>query len=988
MPSESPTGSLYYPDWINDSQVCLNDGADPEYMLQVQRENYLYRSKEECCENHFWWRIQQCMGNDISMYYSNGSYCDQKVTFEDWESKFTPGTWESSDLFETLKECCVAKFWYDIEGCIDASPKELTFSFNIDVMNIIVPIYCQDADIMGNALEIALNIGLGSESTATVTAIGCATLSRNADTGSTECGGCLTGSYSGDYDGTYPDGYYSSSGSTTISVDVSTKSADCTDSACLASLYNAIIADFSAFVTSGDLSTEIVTYAANREPPIPELWNALAVTSSFSTTGSYTDPFNDPNGVVSSTTVTTTGTLSVSGLPTITSSAELQEATALFETAITDTLQAEGAIVTVTGFSDGVVQYEITMNVDSSTDATTAVSSINTSLTQSATLSSITTAVQTSSSESTLSMTSLSVNSNAAGTATETESIKSTSTGSLTTDVDLTGLSDAEVDMVETYFEDAMTEKLLAEGVLSEGSYVTVTGITNGVVEYQITMYNDPSADVGSIVANIDSTLSESSTLTAIQDAVVSDSSGVVESTSITTTGELSVSGLTLSTPAEEAEATTYFTTAITDTLTAKGVLPTGASVTVTGFANGAVQYEITLSADSSADATSAISTINSSLSQSTTLTSIKDLAISESSSSSTLSLSSLTVNSNTAGTSTESTVSKVTSTGSLSVSSFSTLGLSSSDIDDVATFFEDSIASELTSQGVLPAGSYVTVTGINSGEVSYKITMYNDPLADSSSIVSSIDSALGQASTLSAIQNSVQTSSSSGSSAVASALSSITVDSFTAGETTGMASSSTVANVLSSIDISGFSPGVTTGVPDTLWYPDFDDQANGCINNGFEPAYMKENENYYLYSSKQECCDNWFAYDNLCMSSSSTKDKFYANQSTGLCAKKPEKEFESWERDRYDTLEECCSAKFSTYNFHQCCSQSGVGECSTSGSVMYLPDWDTKSCVARSESTLAPWEAIYGAESASQCCSINFGYSKKECCKASGGCQ
>ena len=44
-------GSLYYPDWINDSQVCLNDGEDPEYMLKVQRENYLYRSKEECCES-------------------------------------------------------------------------------------------------------------------------------------------------------------------------------------------------------------------------------------------------------------------------------------------------------------------------------------------------------------------------------------------------------------------------------------------------------------------------------------------------------------------------------------------------------------------------------------------------------------------------------------------------------------------------------------------------------------------------------------------------------------------------------------------------------------------------------------------------------------------------------------------------------------------------------------------------------------------------
>ena len=49
------------------------------------------------------------MGNEKPMYYSNGQHCDQKVYFEDWESKYTPGTWESSDQFGTLKECCVAK---------------------------------------------------------------------------------------------------------------------------------------------------------------------------------------------------------------------------------------------------------------------------------------------------------------------------------------------------------------------------------------------------------------------------------------------------------------------------------------------------------------------------------------------------------------------------------------------------------------------------------------------------------------------------------------------------------------------------------------------------------------------------------------------------------------------------------------------------------------------------------------------------------------
>ena len=55
-PTESPTESWYYPDFEFESQVCLNDYREPEYMLKLQRDNYLYRSKLECCQTHFWWR--------------------------------------------------------------------------------------------------------------------------------------------------------------------------------------------------------------------------------------------------------------------------------------------------------------------------------------------------------------------------------------------------------------------------------------------------------------------------------------------------------------------------------------------------------------------------------------------------------------------------------------------------------------------------------------------------------------------------------------------------------------------------------------------------------------------------------------------------------------------------------------------------------------------------------------------------------------------
>jgi hypothetical protein len=45
----------YYPDWIFETQVCTNDGFDPTWMMTNDGPGiYLYRNKEECCENHFW----------------------------------------------------------------------------------------------------------------------------------------------------------------------------------------------------------------------------------------------------------------------------------------------------------------------------------------------------------------------------------------------------------------------------------------------------------------------------------------------------------------------------------------------------------------------------------------------------------------------------------------------------------------------------------------------------------------------------------------------------------------------------------------------------------------------------------------------------------------------------------------------------------------------------------------------------------------------
>lgn len=51
------------------------------------------------------------MGNDHLMYYSDSVKCEIKLEFEDWESKFTPGGWRASGLFETLEDCCGGKMF-------------------------------------------------------------------------------------------------------------------------------------------------------------------------------------------------------------------------------------------------------------------------------------------------------------------------------------------------------------------------------------------------------------------------------------------------------------------------------------------------------------------------------------------------------------------------------------------------------------------------------------------------------------------------------------------------------------------------------------------------------------------------------------------------------------------------------------------------------------------------------------------------------------
>lgn len=225
------------------------------------------------------------MANEHPLYYSTGEICDQKVYFEFHEAKYTPADWSTSDLFDTLEQCCVNKFWWNKEECLANSPQEVTFVFTVDIANLCEPTICQDADIIANALVKVLesepNSILVHGLRANVTTIGDVTLVRNYDNGNPECGGSLSGSsFLGGTDGRTkvedPTGCVSP-----ITVEVRKKCYDSKTEAEFDNLVAFITSIFTDYFASGDFTTEVRQWAYQRVPMISQLFYAQVLADTF-----------------------------------------------------------------------------------------------------------------------------------------------------------------------------------------------------------------------------------------------------------------------------------------------------------------------------------------------------------------------------------------------------------------------------------------------------------------------------------------------------------------------------------------------------------------------------------------------------------------------------------------------------------------------------------------------------------------------------------
>lgn len=93
----------------------------------------------------------------------------------------------------------------------------------------------------------------------------------------------------------------------------------------------------------------------------------------------------------------------------------------------------------------------------------------------------------------------------------------------------------------------------------------------------------------------------------------------------------------------------------------------------------------------------------------------------------------------------------------------------------------------------------------------------------------------------------------------------------------------------------------------------------------------------------------------------------YYPNYHDSRCDQKVVTEFEFWDTQKFLSKQDCCIDRFPN-DINSCC-KAGLGECSLSGHLVYLPDWLNQECSERDESLVAEWEIEWVSKTVGACC-------------------
>jgi len=398
---------------------------------------------------------------------------------------------------------------------------------------------------------------------------------------------------------------------------------------------------------------------------------------------------NSDGSIVESITVTATGELNITGFNeqgnSLTSmgsfnvsnldtssfnDTQIDEITEYFEDAINESIREELNLpigsynVNVTSIDEnGVVMYEIVTYANSSIEGNEIATFIDTLLSQELVMTSIGNAVvisaQAASPDISSALEFISIDSHASSSTFESITTKVTTTGYLTIDgFNSSQLDNMQMEEAKYYFENAITQVLISQGLLSEGSYVVVTSLVNGIVEYEIHVYGQTNSVASTTITDIGLVLSNITTLTTVSSIIQSEAASAISSLS-NITSAMNITGNTqtgtiglIMTDVQLDEMKIIFADAIS--LALGSSLTVDIIVTVTSIINGVVSYEITTNVDSSVDVSAAVTAIEAFMSNISTwddITTYVEATVSSSIFDTITSGEPLSITSNTAGT-------------------------------------------------------------------------------------------------------------------------------------------------------------------------------------------------------------------------------------------------------------------------------------------------------------------------------------------------
>jgi len=196
----------------------------------------------------------------------------------------------------------------------------------------------------------------------------------------------------------------------------------------------------------------------------------------------------------------------------------------------------------------------------------------------------------------------------------------------------------------------------------------------------------------------------------------------------------------------------------------------------------------------------------------------------------------------------------------------------------------------------------------------------------------------------------------------------------------------------------SGNLPGICAR---SLYYPDWEGSNEGCINDGNEPRYIRDNYMWYLFSKLEDCCKTHYSWNYFsCMGTAGLQNAelFYPNwKGQGKSCKdgggQPPYMNNAPDVWMHATVADCC-ADYYQWNIDECMGSStsvGSGSVSTAVTVAanqkYYPDWSTNDHVCRNDGKQLAYmtnnQALWMYDNLEDCCEARYKWNYPGCIAA-----